>query len=62
MVDGAATKPSELDLDDGRARARDVFLIDGNGLAYRAFYALPEELATADGLSDQRAARASPTC
>ena len=43
------TKPSDLDLDDAPAKACDVFLVDGNGLAYRAFYALPEELATVDG-------------
>ncbi len=29
--------------------AREVFLIDGNSLAYRAFFALPESIATADG-------------
>ncbi|HUZ85161.1 MAG TPA: DNA polymerase I, partial [Gaiellales bacterium] len=39
----------DLDLDDGPARRCDVFLVDGNGLAYRAFYALPEELQTIDG-------------
>jgi DNA polymerase I len=27
----------------------ELFLIDGNSLAYRAFYALPEEMATSDG-------------
>jgi DNA polymerase I len=42
-------KPSELDLNDGPARASRLFLIDGNSLAYRAYYALPEELATTDG-------------
>jgi DNA polymerase-1 len=42
-------KPSELDLSDGPARASRLFLIDGNSLAYRAYYALPEELATTDG-------------
>src|SRR6266542_1774239 len=26
-----------------------LFLIDGNSLAYRAFFALPESIATADG-------------
>ena len=26
-----------------------LFLIDGNSLAYRAFYALPETIATSDG-------------
>ncbi|HMG99435.1 MAG TPA: DNA polymerase I [Gaiellales bacterium] len=42
-------KPSELDLNDGPARASRLFLVDGNSLAYRAYYALPEELATTDG-------------
>jgi DNA polymerase-1 len=41
---------AELDLDDGPARGADLFLVDGNNLAYRAFFALPEELATSDGL------------
>ena len=27
----------------------ELFLIDGNSLAYRAFFALPEAIATADG-------------
>ncbi|MGH2992512.1 MAG: 5'-3' exonuclease, partial [Solirubrobacterales bacterium] len=31
------------------APAPELFLIDGNSLAYRAFYALPEEMATSDG-------------
>lgn len=39
-----------LDLSDGPAKGSDVFLIDGNNLAYRAFYALPPELATTYGL------------
>src|SRR5919199_4397093 len=39
----------ELQLDDGPARESDLFLVDGNNLAYRAFFALPEELATTDG-------------
>ena len=39
-----------LDLDDGPARGAELFLVDGNNLAYRAFFALPEELATSDGL------------
>src|SRR5499433_4519893 len=39
----------ELELDDGPARECDLFLVDGNNLAYRAFFALPEELATSDG-------------
>ena len=29
--------------------ARELFLIDGNSLAYRAFFALPESIATSDG-------------
>ncbi len=41
---------AELDLDDGPARGAKLFLVDGNNLAYRAFFALPEELATSDGL------------
>ena len=40
----------ELELDDGPARGAELFLVDGNNLAYRAFFALPEELATSDGL------------
>ena len=39
----------ELDLDDGPARDSELFLVDGNNLAYRAFFALPEELATTEG-------------
>ncbi len=40
---------AELQLDDGPARDSDLFFVDGNNLAYRAYYALPEELATSDG-------------
>src|SRR3954453_2684179 len=40
---------TELQLDDGPARDSELFLVDGNNLAYRAFFALPEELATSDG-------------
>src|SRR5438876_8657321 len=39
----------ELQLDDGPVRDSEIFLVDGNNLAYRAFFALPEELATSDG-------------
>jgi DNA polymerase I len=39
----------ELQLDDGPARDSELFLVDGNNLAYRAFFALPEELATTEG-------------
>ena len=31
------------------AKHRELFLIDGNSLAYRAFFALPEEMSTSDG-------------
>ncbi len=41
----------ELQLDDGPARDSELFLVDGNNLAYRAFYALPEELATSEGFA-----------
>jgi DNA polymerase-1 len=40
---------AELELDDAPARDSDLFIVDGNNLAYRAFFALPEELATTDG-------------
>src|SRR5688500_1224653 len=39
----------ELQLDDAPARGAELFLVDGNNLAYRAFFALPEELATTEG-------------
>jgi DNA polymerase-1 len=38
-----------LNLDDAPARESELFIVDGNNLAYRAFFALPEELATTDG-------------
>ena len=40
---------AELDLSDAPAREAELFLVDGNNLAYRAFFALPEELATSEG-------------
>src|SRR5579864_3720566 len=40
---------AELDLNDAPARDAELFLVDGNNLAYRAFFALPEELATSEG-------------
>src|SRR2546428_9072333 len=39
----------ELQLDDAPAREAELFLVDGNNLGYRAFFALPEELATSEG-------------
>src|SRR6184192_3959732 len=39
----------ELELDDGPARESELFLVDGNNLAYRAYFALPEELTTSEG-------------
>src|SRR5438067_1185253 len=41
----------ELQLDDAPVRESELFLVDGNNLAYRAFFALPEELATSEGFS-----------
>src|SRR5690242_19294688 len=40
---------AELQLDDAPARDAELFLVDGNNLAYRAYFALPEELATSEG-------------
>jgi DNA polymerase-1 len=40
---------AELQLDDAPAREAELFLVDGNNLAYRAYFALPEELATSEG-------------
>jgi DNA polymerase-1 len=34
---------------NGSGGSADLFLIDGNSLAYRAFFALPESIATSDG-------------
>src|SRR4026209_1532670 len=39
----------ELVLHDAPARGSELFLVDGNNLAYRGFFALPEELQTTDG-------------
>src|SRR4026209_1262759 len=39
----------ELVLHDAPARDAELFLVDGNTLAYRAFFALPEELQTTEG-------------
>jgi DNA polymerase-1 len=39
----------ELELDDGPVQDTELFLVDGNNLAYRAFFALPEELQTTEG-------------
>jgi DNA polymerase-1 len=35
--------------ENGTQESGEVFLIDGNSLAYRAFFALPESIATSDG-------------
>src|SRR5438128_7692241 len=40
---------AELQVDDSPVRDAELFLVDGNNLAYRAFFALPEELATTEG-------------
>src|SRR5438094_2574215 len=39
----------ELEFDDAPARDAELFLVDGNNLAYRAYFALPEELQTTEG-------------
>ncbi|MGH3078629.1 MAG: DNA polymerase I [Gaiellaceae bacterium] len=39
----------ELELDEAPAQGSELFLVDGNNLAYRAFFALPEELQTTEG-------------
>ena len=44
-----AVTGEELQLDDAPARDSELFLVDGNNLAYRAYFALPEELATSEG-------------
>jgi DNA polymerase I len=55
-----ATKPKRASGTSARASSKpapgkdeavpgELFLIDGNSLAYRAFYALPEEMSTSDG-------------
>jgi pimeloyl-ACP methyl ester carboxylesterase len=55
------TKPSDLDLDDAPAKTCDVFLVDGNGLAYRAFHALPEELELVEDAGDHADEVPAPT-
>ena len=42
-VEGIATKQK------APPQQRELFLLDGNSLAYRAFFALPESIATSDG-------------
>ena len=47
-----ATKPKRTTgqtPQDAAAPGTELFLIDGNSLAYRAFFALPEDIATSDG-------------
>src|SRR4029079_18895752 len=51
-LDGVSPKTltgEELQLDDGPAKGSELFLVDGNNLAYRAYFALPEDLRTTDG-------------
>jgi DNA polymerase I len=45
----AATKTKPASESVAGAGDGELFLIDGNSLAYRAFFALPESIATADG-------------
>ncbi|MCW2974299.1 MAG: polymerase [Thermoleophilia bacterium] len=49
MAAGAKEKVKTSDFDDVPARDASLFLIDGSSLAYRSFFALPQEIATADG-------------
>jgi len=44
-----ATKTKSATTAESAAGDGELFLIDGNSLAYRAFFALPESIATADG-------------
>ena len=44
-----ATKTKSATTSESAAGDGELFLIDGNSLAYRAFFALPESIATADG-------------
>jgi DNA polymerase-1 len=44
-----ATKPKPKGSTKAPGGDGELFLIDGNSLAYRAFFALPESIATADG-------------
>ncbi|MBA2521853.1 MAG: DNA polymerase I, partial [Solirubrobacterales bacterium] len=41
--------PAAAQTATGSGEPADLFLIDGNSLAYRAFFALPESIATSDG-------------
>jgi DNA polymerase I len=45
----AARGPAEEKKGAGKGEPGELFLIDGNSLAYRAFFALPESIATHDG-------------
>jgi DNA polymerase-1 len=46
---GAKAKVKTSDFDDMPARGSSLFLIDGSSLAYRSFFALPQEIGTSDG-------------
>ncbi len=45
----ATTRPKAKGKAKSSKPARELFLIDGNSMAYRAFFALPESIATHDG-------------
>ena len=49
MAGTQAAKVKVSDFDDAPARDAGLFLIDGSSLAFRSFFALPQEIATADG-------------
>ena len=50
MMDSVpATEQKKASAKTQKTPQRELFLIDGNSLAYRAFFALPEEMSTSDG-------------
>ena len=48
-VPATTQKKAPAKASKGKKKTPELFLIDGNSLAYRAFYALPESIATHDG-------------
>jgi DNA polymerase I len=47
---GSAPPPAVARVADVADQAEELFLVDGNSLAYRAFFALPESIATSTGM------------
>jgi DNA polymerase-1 len=48
-VPATTQKKAPAEAAKGTKKPGELFLIDGNSLAYRAFFALPESIATHDG-------------